>query len=830
MQIRVQCPACKATFEVPAALVGRDGECSRCLKVFRVAPLSGQVDPAVLASTDSGATLEMPIFDDNRSAPDTDEFDIPDLPAAPVVSSSPVEAELAIPASDIPELDLSEPRNNPPTKRKSAEALPALDVTFKDGADKTPLPDVEDDGSLFDGDIPELEEIREPISRYAAEDEIDPDAGGSYSLAGSPPAREKRTAKTARRKKPQRKSTTPKEDRSAASFSGGETSSGGEASAGKELDVDEVQLFDDVLHGGEDDDADDSSSPILLRRSGTFSSPGKVSKSSGGAAARAAGRQSGKRAAGKKASRELSDADASELTGQPVLKRRSGGGRPAAPAAKPDAAQPRARNKRPPMSAESQRNLLMIAGGGAVLLLLAGAFQWLTSGPPVINPTILGGEARGVSPSPSGPAPVPNQGGDSIQTGETNSSVARANRIRSAPTGPRRVGEATAGEREDASIVSETITSPGKKTSASETSGNDAAAARPPAAPGRSGAASSADVSDGLTNSPASNFQTEDDKLFPVETVPIPKFPRLGGSRASTIAGVVFYEITVGSDRATGPGGEEASGEKPLPGSQMDMILYLPSGSHQPGSLPCIMIAAAGTTLLEGNGCFDESYQSETIPYVKQGFAVLGYSLDGPLDTDSPTNRESKAAYEQFRAAHAGLVNSRNALEFLLQNVPAINRDRIFTAGHSSAGTLSLLFAEHESRLAGCLAYAPCVDVEKRLKEYVANPLVQVLMPEVKTFIRQESPMRHVSSLKCPVFIFHAEGDANAPFDESRQLAARLTAQGTPCQLESIPDGDHYDSMLEAGIPRAQDWLRNIAFGELPTADTPPASQSKTAP
>jgi dienelactone hydrolase len=244
------------------------------------------------------------------------------------------------------------------------------------------------------------------------------------------------------------------------------------------------------------------------------------------------------------------------------------------------------------------------------------------------------------------------------------------------------------------------------------------------------------------------------------------------------------------------------------------MILYLPSGTHLPGSLPCVMIAAAGTTLLEGNGCYDESYQSETIPYVQQGFAVLGYSLDGPLASDKPSNQEVAVAYEQFRAAHAGLVNARNALEFVLQKVPVINRDRIFTAGHSSAGTLSLLFAEHENRLAGCIAYAPCVDVENRLSEYVSNPRVAPLLPEIGAFLRQESPLRHVKSLKCPVFLFHAEADSNAPFSESQELAARLTAQGTPCQLETVPDGDHYDSMLEEGIPRSIDWLRKLAQPE----------------
>ena len=82
MRTRVQCPACKALFEVPAALAGRDGECSRCRKVFRLKPLSGDVDSSVLSNGDSNATLEMPIVAVDKVAGGTEEFKIPDSSAS----------------------------------------------------------------------------------------------------------------------------------------------------------------------------------------------------------------------------------------------------------------------------------------------------------------------------------------------------------------------------------------------------------------------------------------------------------------------------------------------------------------------------------------------------------------------------------------------------------------------------------------------------------------------------------------------------------------------------------------------------------------------------
>ncbi len=454
MQIRVQCPACKASFEVPAALVGRDGECSRCRNVFRVTPLSGEVDPSVLSGGDSNATLEMPIVDEVRAAADTDEFEIPDIPAAPVESAesdAPTRKtpDLEIPELDILELDVPAPSASKDSKKKrktaSAAEVPALDDAHDAAAEKSPPILIEDDGSLFGDEIPELETVREPVSRYASEDEVDPDAGGSYSLEGNSPSPEKRPAKKARRKKAVRKKTADKRRGGSASVEGDRR-----ATSDHNLEDDDVQLFDDVLHDGEDDGAGPNSSPIMLRRSGTFSAPGKSSGKNSGKSPASTGRKPEKLAK-RKASTRSEDArsDSGKQSSKPVLKRRASGDRPSSSDSESDiGTAPRSRRKSQQISPESRQKLIMIVGGGAVLLLLATAFSYLTSGPPVVMPTVQSGTENPVASQSSGPAPVPNQGGDSIQTGDTNSSAARANRIRTAPGPPRRI-DAAAGQAKD---------------------------------------------------------------------------------------------------------------------------------------------------------------------------------------------------------------------------------------------------------------------------------------------------------------------------------------------------------------------------------------------
>jgi dipeptidyl aminopeptidase/acylaminoacyl peptidase len=65
-----------------------------------------------------------------------------------------------------------------------------------------------------------------------------------------------------------------------------------------------------------------------------------------------------------------------------------------------------------------------------------------------------------------------------------------------------------------------------------------------------------------------------------------------------------------------------------------------------------------------------------------------------------------------------------------------------------------------------------------------------------------------VASLKKPTFLFHAEDDSNCPIADTRAFAEKLKAQGTDVKLVTAASGEHYDSMINEGIPAAIEWLR----------------------
>jgi dienelactone hydrolase len=283
--------------------------------------------------------------------------------------------------------------------------------------------------------------------------------------------------------------------------------------------------------------------------------------------------------------------------------------------------------------------------------------------------------------------------------------------------------------------------------------------------------------------------------LMPVESTAVPTFPDLGTPRILQPSGVRMWFVQMPPSST--------------PGHSMALRLYLPPTDAAQHTIPCVLVAPAGTNLLTGNDMDADDYHSETLPYAEAGMAVVFYSLDGGLaDSQNASDAQYAAAYQKFRAAGAGVINGRNAMEFVLAKVPLVNPDLIFTAGHSSAGTVSLLMAAHEQRLAGSIAYAPCTDVEARLGSGLQGMAIQQLLPGVKDFLKQSSPKRHVDDIPGPVFLFHANDDSNVRVSESQAFAKQLEDAGAEVDFQTVPTGEHYQSMIDQGIPRAIQWLK----------------------
>ena len=190
---------------------------------------------------------------------------------------------------------------------------------------------------------------------------------------------------------------------------------------------------------------------------------------------------------------------------------------------------------------------------------------------------------------------------------------------------------------------------------------------------------------------------------------------------------------------------------------------------------------------------------------------VVHYSLDGPLkESERQDLKAVKAAYLKFKAASGGITNGSLAIDFALQRIPEVNPNKLYSAGHSSAGTVSLLLAATDSRINACIAYAAEYDVQRRFRGLAQDTRYRRTLPGLAMFARSTSPLALRDAILCPVFVFHASSDRVVAVKESRRFVGLLKRTNKNVTYVEGSRGGHYNSMIKQGIPKAIKWLKSL--------------------
>lgn len=303
---------------------------------------------------------------------------------------------------------------------------------------------------------------------------------------------------------------------------------------------------------------------------------------------------------------------------------------------------------------------------------------------------------------------------------------------------------------------------------------------------------------------------------YDLTAIPVPPLPEPGPFRSQDEG---LFQYTEATFNGAGPGG------------RMQLRLRLPNGIHAPQSLGCILVGGAGTPMIWGCGLQDVDYTAESQPYLNAGFAVCDFSIDGEQseDEDDVDTAGMITSHQQFSAACAGVVNVRNALEFILAKIAVVNPNRIYIAGHSSAGALALLAAAHEPRLKACIAYAAPTELVGQQQAMLNAPGFSQVFPQMSEFLRRSSPMTHVARMQCPVYLFHALDDSTVPVNQSQLIASQLQSTGKIVTMETVPTGEHYQAMVNQGLLKAVAWLKTLPT-EQPGGAAASATPASTAP
>ena len=211
---------------------------------------------------------------------------------------------------------------------------------------------------------------------------------------------------------------------------------------------------------------------------------------------------------------------------------------------------------------------------------------------------------------------------------------------------------------------------------------------------------------------------------------------------------------------------------------------------------------------LHGGFAMSAEDWKQTQPFRDAGYVVLTPMLRG--------ENSQKGDFSYFYHE----VDDAVAAAELLASQPNVDANRIFVAGHSVGGTLSLLTAMASGRFRAAVSLSAAPD-----QVTVCETHSPSFVPFDKNDVREaqiRSPLEFAGSFQCPVRILYGEAEVEVDL-MSQRLAWLARKSGVDCEAVRIP-GDHMSS-VRGGIQQALAFFARQSLGEASL----PLSVSKAA-
>ncbi|HEY7710494.1 MAG TPA: prolyl oligopeptidase family serine peptidase [Candidatus Entotheonella sp.] len=148
-----------------------------------------------------------------------------------------------------------------------------------------------------------------------------------------------------------------------------------------------------------------------------------------------------------------------------------------------------------------------------------------------------------------------------------------------------------------------------------------------------------------------------------------------------------------------------------------------------------------------------------------------------------------------------------------LRSHPQADARRLAALGFSQGGILSLLIAARVPELKAVVAYYPVTDLNhwfnyphpNLARRFVFRLIRRFFFKqsgardeaEFQAILRRASPYAQAAHMAAPVLLIHGTADTSAPIEESRRLAARLSALGRVVDLLEVEGGRHVFNFKE---------------------------------
>ncbi len=192
---------------------------------------------------------------------------------------------------------------------------------------------------------------------------------------------------------------------------------------------------------------------------------------------------------------------------------------------------------------------------------------------------------------------------------------------------------------------------------------------------------------------------------------------------------------------------------------------------------------------LHGGWSFALNDWQDAAPFVEAGFVVLMPMLRA--ENGNP------GIYEGFY----GEVDDAIAAGRFVSELPYVDADNVFVAGHSVGAVLSVLTAMMPSKYKAAAALSGYLDmVTWSAREH---PSFVIFDSTNQEEIRLRNPMAFAASLRIPLILYAERGEMD---EINAAFLARAKRAGKACELV-VSDGDHM-SMVAPSVQHALNWYR----------------------
>lgn len=258
-------------------------------------------------------------------------------------------------------------------------------------------------------------------------------------------------------------------------------------------------------------------------------------------------------------------------------------------------------------------------------------------------------------------------------------------------------------------------------------------------------------------------------------------------------------------------------------GTTNKLWLYVPDTGGRPildRSLPLVLFAPSGTQGLNGSAP-SEIDEAEHLPWVRAGFAVAAFEVDGALpiakDGAAPSAQDYLKSIHAFRETAGGLINAFEARGAVKSLLPEVDAERVVFVGSGSGATIALNLARAwnaQPWARAVVAFSPILDIAGATDKLMLDALDSA-QPGVAKFARESSPGLVPEQLKTPAFLFTSRepavsitGETTSDAASLERYADQLRAAGQSPQLVVMPTGDPYTAMVRDGIDLAIEWTQ----------------------